>query len=265
MLLISDVHGAFDAMRRVAASGETLLVLGDLVNLMDYRTGEGITADLLGLEFARRAARARAIGDYGGMRALWADAVGEDWAAFRAGFEQRLVDQYQAAREALRGSSAFVTFGNVDRPRMLMDHLPDGVRFVDGEVIDIEGVRVGFVGGGVSTPLAAEGEVSDDDMRSKLDRIGPVDVLCSHLPPAVEPLHRDVITGRLERASLPILEYLRDARPRFHFFGDVHQPQATRWQVGATLCRNVGYFRATQRPVRFDPSDMRRDVGGSAR
>jgi Icc-related predicted phosphoesterase len=254
VLLISDVHGAFDAMRRVAATGETLLVLGDLVNLMDYRTGEGITADLLGVEFARRVARARAAGDYAGMRALWGEAVADDWEPFRARFEQSLLDQYIATREALTGANAFVTFGNVDRPRMLVDHLPDGVRFVDGEVVVIEGLRVGFVGGGVSTPLGAEGEVSDEEMRTKLDRIGAVDVLCSHLPPAVEPLHRDVITGRLERASTPILEYLLDAAPKFHFFGDVHQPQATRWRVGVTVCRNVGYFRATQRAIHFDPS-----------
>jgi Icc-related predicted phosphoesterase len=254
VLLISDVHGAFDAMRRVAAGGETLLVLGDLVNLMDYRTGEGITADLLGIEFARRAARARAAGDYAGMRALWGEAVGDEWESFRARFEQSLLDQYVATRQALTGANAYVTFGNVDRPRMLVEHLHEGVRFVDGEVVVIEGVRVGFVGGGVSTPLGAEGEVSDEEMRSKLDRIGSVDVLCSHLPPAVEPLHRDVITGRLERASAPILEYLLDVAPPFHFFGDVHQPQATRWRVGATLCRNVGYFRATQRAVRFDPA-----------
>jgi Icc-related predicted phosphoesterase len=256
VLLISDVHGAFEAMRRVASAGETLLVLGDLVNLMDYRTGEGITAELLGIDFARRAARARAAGDYVGMRELWSEAVGDDWAAFRASFEEKLLEQYAATRAALEGADAYVTFGNVDRPRLLMEHLPEGVRFVDGEVVELEGVKVGFVGGGVSTPLNAEGEVSDDEMRSKLSRIGAVDVLCSHLPPAVEPLHRDVVTGRLERASVPILEYLGDLKPRFHFFGDVHQPQASRWRIGPTVCRNVGYFRATGRAVRFDPREL---------
>jgi Icc-related predicted phosphoesterase len=253
VLLISDVHGAFEAMARVAAGGETLLVLGDLINIMDYRTGEGITANLLGHEFAMETARARSRGDYVEMRNLWARRIGDDWASFRDAFESEVEIQYQATRAALAGSNAIVTFGNVDRPRMLREHLPAGVRFVDGEVIEIEGVSVGFVGGGIATPLGAEGEVSDDDMAAKLESLGPVDVLCSHLPPAIDPLHRDVITGRLERASHPILEYLRRHQPRFHFFGDVHQPQATRWMVGATDCRNVGYFRATQRAVRFEP------------
>ena len=101
-------------------------------------------------------------------------------------------------------------------------------------------------------------EVTDDEMRSKLSTLGEVDVLCSHLPPAVEPLYRDVVTGRLERGSQPILEYLNDVQPPFHFFGDVHQPQASTWRVGKTRCRNVGYFRATRRPVRFDPEELHR-------
>jgi Icc-related predicted phosphoesterase len=253
MLLISDVHGAFDAMKRVAGTGETLLVLGDLINLMDYRTGEGITADLLGLDFALEAADARAKGDYIRMRSLWSDRVGDHWSEFRDDYEQAVIDQYVQTREALAGATAFVTFGNVDRPRLLREYLPDGVRFVDGEAITIEGVTVGFVGGGISTPLGAEGEVSDEEMSAKLSTLGRVDVLCSHLPPNIAPLHRDVITGRLERASQPILDYLLEHQPRYHFFGDVHQPQATRWRVGKTTCRNVGYFRATGRAVRFEP------------
>jgi Icc-related predicted phosphoesterase len=254
LLLVSDVHGAFDDLARVAARGETLLVLGDLINLMDYRTGEGITAEVLGLETARTIARSRALGDFAAMRAMWRTGVGERYEEHRREFDAAVLRQYQATREALVGARAFVTYGNVDRPSLLAAHLPEGVTFVDGSVHEIEGVRIGFVGGGVSTPLGAEGEVTDEEMAAKLAAIGEVDVLCSHLPPAVEPLHRDVVTGRLERASRPILEYLSDVQPRAHFFGDVHQPQATTWRVGRTVCTNVGYFRATRRAVPFDPA-----------
>lgn len=253
MLIVSDVHGAFDDLGRVARQGETLLVLGDLLNLMDYRTGEGMTADVMGISFARDAARARGRGDYEEMRRLWRSRVGEDAAATRQAFDDAARVQYEAARSALDGSRGYVTYGNVDRPDMLAEHLPSGFQFVDGDVVEIEGVKIGFVGGGVSTPIGAAGEVSDEEMAEKLGRIGSVDVLCSHLPPAVPALYFDVVTGRPERASTPILEYLLDTRPSFHFFGDVHQPQASRWRVGATRCQNVGYFRATRRAVRFEP------------
>ena len=256
MLLVSDVHGAFDALADLKRSNEPVLVLGDLLNLLDYRTGEGITADVLGREFALAAASARATGDYEGMRRLWREHA-TDPDVMRQAFHDAAVRQYQEAGAALDGIEAWVTFGNVDRPTLMQSYLPDTATFVDGEVVEIDGVRFGFVGGGVETPLGAQGEVTDDEMRAKLSALGDVDVLCSHLPPAVEPLYRDVVTGRLERGSQPILEYLTDVQPPFHFFGDVHQPQASTWRVGKTRCRNVGYFRATRRPVRFDPENVR--------
>ena len=256
MLLISDVHGAFDAMADLKRCDERLLVLGDLLNLLDYRTGEGITADVLGREFALAAANARATGDYEGMRRLWREhAIDPD--VMRAAFHDSAVRQYEQAGAALEGIEAWVTFGNVDRPALLQEHLPESAVFVDGDVVEIDGVAFGFVGGGTETPLGAQGEVSESEMRAKLSKMGPVDVLCSHLPPAVDPLYRDVVTGRLERGSQPILEYLLETEPIFHFFGDVHQPQASTWRVGRTRCRNVGYFRATRRAVRLDLDAVR--------
>jgi Icc-related predicted phosphoesterase len=145
-----------------------------------------------------------------------------------------------------------VTFGNVDRPDRLAANLNDGCRFVDGDVVEIEGWRVGIVGGGVPA-LGVPGEVVEDEMRRKLTGLGPVDVLCTHVAPAVSPLSDDVIGGR-PKHSKAVLDYLLDLRPRWHYFGDIHQPQATRWRVGDTVCRNVGYFRATGRPVRHDPA-----------
>lgn len=253
MLIVSDVHGAFEPLAELARSDETLLVLGDLLNLMDYRTGDGITADILGREVAVRIARARALGDFGGMRHAWASAVGDDHESFRRRFDELALAQYAEMQDRLTGTTGYTTFGNVDRPGQLRAHLPDGWTFVDGEVLELEGWRVGIVGGGTATPLHAAGEVSDEEMRSKLEAMGPVDILCSHLPPAVRPMHFDVVTGRAERASEPILDYILRHQPAFHYYGDVHQPQASRWRIGRTRCRNVGYFRATHSPVVHDP------------
>lgn len=250
MLLVSDIHGRFDALAEVASRGEPLLVLGDLINLVDYRTGEGIFAQVLGIEFARRIAFSRGRSRFEEMRALWADQVGDRQEWFRTELAGEVREQYRLTSDALAGAESYVTYGNVDRPELLRDCLPDTARFVDGEVVIIEGLRVGFAGGGLTTPMNASGEVSDQEMAKKLAGLGEVDILCTHLAPAIPALHFDVVTGKHERASRPILEYLLDVRPRYHFFGDVHQPQAHQWRVGSTLCRNVGYFRATRRPVR---------------
>lgn len=253
MLILSDVHGEFEALSRLARTGETLVILGDLINLMDYRTGEGIISDVLGSDFGRAVSERRGESDYEGMRRLWADTVGERADEVRAALADEVAAQYRACRESLDGAVGYVTYGNVDRPDVLRSHLPKGMEFVDGDVVEIDGLTFGFAGGGPATPMRAPGEVTDEEMAAKLERIGPVDVLCTHLSPTIPALYRDVVTGRLERASAPILDYLRRHRPRFHFFGDVHQPQATRWRVGPTICQNVGYFRATRRAFRFRP------------
>ena len=255
MLVVSDVHGAFEPLAELARSGEPLLVLGDMLNLLDYRTGEGITAEILGREVALDVAAARAAGDFGRMRDIWSEHV-EDWETFRAAWSDQAERQYRAMRAALEGTSGYTTFGNVDRPSMLRDHLPDGWRFVHGEVLEIEGWRIGVVGGGTETPLRAQGEVTDAEMRRELAGLGDVDILCTHVPPALRPMRFDVVTGREERSSLPILEWILEHQPMRHLHGDVHQPQAARWRIGRTLCTNVGYFRATGRAVRLEPRSL---------
>jgi len=254
MLVLSDIHFALEPLRRVAASGETLLILGDLVNLTDYRTGEGAVAEVLGLEFSREAASARGQGDYQKMRSLWLERVGDSIEEFRAELGKAIDTQYERVSEALTGGHGYVIHGNVDRPDSLKSSLPDGYEYVHGETREIEGLNFGFIGGGAATPLQSEGEVSEESLNRLLGDIGAVDVLCTHVPPAIDPLRTDVVTGRAERGSVPILSYLKDQAPRLHLFGDVHQPQASTWRVGKTRCRNVGYFRATERALRLDPS-----------
>lgn len=256
MLVVSDVHGAFSALARIVGAGDTTLILGDLANLTDYRTGEGAVASALGIDFAKRAGTARGHGDFEGMRQMWRDQSETDPDAVRAAMAEVIADQYREVGVALEGGHGFVIHGNVDRPALLVESLPEGFEYAHGRRIQIDGWAFGFVGGGVTTPLRAAGEIDDDEMTSLLDEIGPVDILCTHVPPATAPLHNDVVTGRAERSSRPLLDYVRKHQPRLHLFGDVHQPQATRWRIGGTNCVNVGYFRATGRPHRLDVAGL---------
>jgi Icc-related predicted phosphoesterase len=249
MIIIADVHDAPQALARVARLGEPLLVLGDVANLIDYRTGEGIIADVVGIETVHRIADLRARRDHEAAAQVWRDTVAgiEDDVRIRVG--ELMAIQYARASEALDGAQAYVIHGNVDRPELLERSLPASARYVDTEVVEIEGWRIGFIGGGVPK-VGTDGEVSHTAMAEKLDAIGPVDVLCTHVPPAIESLARDVI-GRGYKGSPEIVAYLDQHQPRFHFFGDVHQPRAVSWEYAGTRCRNVGYFKATGRPYRF--------------
>lgn len=251
MLFVSDIHDSPSALRKLVAIGEEIVLLGDLVNLNDYRTGQGAVAEVVGHEFAARSGDARAVGDYRGMRRMWTELAESGRRDLRAEIGDALARQYQEAGKALQGGKGLAIHGNVDRPQLLTESLPGGFEYVHGQRVERSGLSFGFVGGGVETPLQAAGEITDDQMRELLDALGPVDVLCTHVPPAVPAARRDVVTGRIERGSVPVLDYLEKVQPRYHFYGDVHQPQATTWRVGHTRCLNAGYFRATGRFLRL--------------
>lgn len=259
MLIVSDVHAAFDELAAVAALGQPLLVLGDLLNFVDYRTGRGIAADVYGREHAFEFISNRRNGDWEANRRLWRRAMAGREEELAERVHREVLGQYAAAREALDGAEAYVIFGNVDWPEEMRAALSGAARLVDGEVVEIEGRTVGFAGGGVPTPANARGEIPHEEMAAKLEALGEVDILCTHAAPSVAPLHRDVITGNRERSSQAVLDYLAAYRPRYHYFGDIHQPQARTWRVGATVCRNVGYFRATARAVVHPPAPPNRD------
>ncbi len=247
--VVADVHGAHEALGRVAPAGSTVLVLGDLVNLVDYRTNEGILPDVIGVDVIKRLVALRAAGLFEEASALWTERAGPHGSGIRDEVAERMQWEYEAVARALAPYRAYVTFGNVDRIEMLKASLPSSATFIDSGVVEIDGYTVGFVGGGVPH-LGIEGEVTEQQMADKLAALGPVDILCTHVPPAIDVLSHDVVGGR-PKASRSILEYLVNHQPRMHFFGDVHQPRALTWRVGGTVCRNVGYFRATGRSVLY--------------
>jgi len=245
--LVADVHGAVGALSRVAGRGGRLIVLGDLINFIDYRTNEGIVSEVSGTELVDAVVALRTAGDFDGASALWREhAVGRE-SELRRRYDELVDEAYREICAALDGCEAYVTYGNVDRPDLLRERLPSSAQFVDGECVEIDGIVFGFAGGG-TVALGTPGEVGDDEMAAKLTSLGPVDVLCTHVPPALAPLADDVIGGR-QKGSGPVLDYLHEHQPQMHYFGDIHQPQATTWRVGATTCCNVGYFRATGRAV----------------
>lgn len=248
--IIADVHGAAALLRRLVDTVEgPLLILGDLINFVDYRTLDGIVTQMVGRELSAEMVRLRSQGRFDEARA--------GWQAHTAGREEEMRDvyrklveaEYRAVGAALEGVEAFVTFGNVDRPRTLRRHLPATARFVDTQVIELDGATFGFAGGGIDRGLGIPGEVGDEEMEAKLERLGGVDVLCTHVPPAIGPLSSDVVGGP-QKGSEPVLRFIHRHRPAWHYFGDIHQPQAVAWRVGVTRCVNAGYFRATGRGVR---------------
>ncbi len=246
--VVSDVHGRADALARAGDGADAVICLGDLLQFLDYADSRrGIFAELFGagpasklitLRTAQRFDEAR---DF--SRELLAGLGGDPAEHFRAAAARQYAGLFAALPEP-----AYLTYGNVDLPGMWAANLKPGHRVLDGERAELGGRILGFVGGGLRSRYRTPNELDDEIYAAKVDAVGQVDVLCTHIPPAVPELLYDTVARRLERGSEALLEAIRKTQPRLALFGHVHQPLTRRVRVGRTECVNVGHFAATGTP-----------------
>jgi Icc-related predicted phosphoesterase len=246
--VVSDVHGRADALARAGSGADALICLGDLLLFLDYADhGQGIFADLFGEQAARQYVQLRTAKRFDEAREF-SLSLFEGRPESRASlFETAITRQYAEVFGALP-EPAYLTYGNVDVPVMWDRYLKPGHRVLDGGTAEIGGWRFGFVGGGLKSVYRTPNEISDEEFRAKIEAIGEVDVLCTHIPPAVPELLYDTVARRIEKGSVALLDAIKATRPRYSIFGHVHQPLAPRTRVGVTECLNVGHFRATGIP-----------------
>lgn len=254
--IVSDVHGAGTALASAAEGSDVFVCLGDLILFLDYDDPErGIYADLFGVDHSRAYIEARTANRFDEARALsdaaWAGIGITDRTQRWTILESMVRVQYEDLFAAMP-SPALMTFGNVDVPALWPEYLRDGHRVVDAEVVEVDGQRWGFVGGGLKSPMRTPYEIDPDDYAAKLDALGPVDVLFTHIPAKNPLLNYDVVARRFEIGSQAITDYLEKFQPRFHFFGHVHQPLASRTRLGRTECVNVGHFHGRESPFVVD-------------
>ncbi|MER6694726.1 metallophosphoesterase family protein [Streptomyces minutiscleroticus] len=244
--VVSDVHGNARDLAVAGEGADALICLGDLILFLDYADhSRGIFPDLFGeenadriveLRTARRFEEARAFG-----RRLWA---GLD----REAATERAVRKQYAELFAAFPTPTYATYGNVDMPALWPEYAGPGTTVLDGERVEIGGRVFGFVGGGLRTPMRTPFEIGDEEYAAKIEAVGEVDVLCTHIPPEVPELVYDTVARRFERGSRALLDAIRRTRPRYSLFGHVHQPLARRMRIGATECVNVGHFARTGKP-----------------
>ncbi|SCG02027.1 Predicted phosphoesterase [Streptomyces sp. MnatMP-M17] len=246
--VISDVHGNTQGLRTACDGADALICLGDLVLFLDYADhSRGIFPDLFGVEYAdrivelrtaRRFDEARDLG-----RELWSRLDIDPAAAIEGAVRRQYAEMFAALP-----TPTYATYGNVDIPTLWPEYARPGTTVLDGERVELGGRVFGFVGGGLRTPMRTPYEISDEEYAAKVEALGEVDVLCSHIPPDVPELTYDTVPRRFERGSRALLEAIRRTKPRYALFGHVHQPLARRMRIGSTECVNVGHFAATGRP-----------------
>lgn len=246
--VISDLHSATGALKDQVAPTDTLLLLGDLVNLIDYATTEGILVEVYGRETVLDIIELRAQRRFEEARKRMAER--------REGLEQEMKEKFTQAMTrayeevfSVLPETTYMIMGNVDSPTLVKDLAPAHIEFPDGKVVEINGYRVGFVGGGLPTPLQVQGEIEEEEFNRKIDQLGPVEVICSHMPPAVPEMNFDILANRAEQGSSRLLEYIRDVQPAKALFGHIHHPLVSSKHIGKTHVVNCGYFRRTRRAL----------------
>ncbi len=246
--IIADLHGATSALAAEVGPEDTLLLLGDLINVIDYTTMDGILVDIFGLEAVEEVVALRASRRYEEAREVMAKRRLGREGEIAQSMVAAITKAYEEVFESLTARTLLI-LGNVDSPAIVADICPSSVQLVDGQVVDLHGKRVGFVGGGLPTPLMIQGEIPEEQFDAKLDALGPVDVLCTHVPPDVPELTFDVLAGRHERGSSGLLRYITRVQPEKVFFGHIHQPMVSSTHIGSTNAVNAGYFRKTRRAL----------------
>src|SRR5260221_1602333 len=199
--VISDVHGRTDAPRRACGGADALICLGDLLLFLDYADhSRGIFADLFGAQAAREFIALRTAQQFDAARefssGLSASLPGEPAATINAAVAAQYAELFDAMP-----TPAYLTYGNVDIPRLWADHLRAGHQVLDGGRVDIGGLTFGFVGGGLRSIYRTPNEIDDDTFAAKVDAVGAVDVLCAHIPPQAPELLFDTGAQRMERGS----------------------------------------------------------------
>lgn len=257
--VVSDVHGNYDALARAGDGADLLFVLGDLLDYVDYHDpAGGILGAVFGADRVRPFIGMRTRGEFALLHEynlqLWST-VADPAAAIRS----IVVDRYQQVVDLLPDNSV-VVLGNVDVAEVWAEVAPPHLQALDAETRDFGGVRFGFVGGGSGRPGAVVRATdspwkpfvrSASDYERAVDALGPVDVLCTHIPAKLTMLRYDTIPARLEMYGPGLLDYIDTHQPRLALSGHVHQPISHRQRYRNTECVNVGHFQRSARPYRL--------------
>ncbi len=245
--LIADTHGRFEDLGDTIAAEDILLVLGDVLDLIDWADISGILPDVIGKEeLVNKLMSAVASGPQAAVE-IRDELLAPD-GRFYPELQRRVVESYTVFSRVLRdiGCRAYIIYGNGDIPEVLEASLDGAANAVMAEgKVEIAGSVFGFVPGALYSPFMMPAEMDDEAYGARLRELGPVEVLCTHIPPRLEAATMDVVAGRPVEGSASLLAYIEENRPRILYHGHVHQPAQRELLVGETRVINVAYYKRT--------------------
>ncbi|NPV60286.1 MAG: metallophosphoesterase [Actinobacteria bacterium] len=243
--LIADPHGRFDDLPERVSPGDVLIVLGDVLDLIDWADISGILPEVVGKDaLVGKLLAAMAAGPQAAVELR--DELLRPEGDYYERLEERVRSSYErfAAVLGRMECTVYVIYGNGDIPVALAECLDGmGNAVLAPPRVEIGGRSFGFVHGALYSPFMMPAEMDDEAYGSRLRELGPVDVLCTHIPPRLEEAVFDVVAGRPVEGSASLLAYVEENQPGFLYHGHVHQPAQRELRVGRTRVINAGYYK----------------------
>jgi uncharacterized protein len=161
------------------------------------------------------------------------------------GSSQAFVNRFlEAALESNR--KLFYVFGNSDSPK---NELPKEVAVLHGEKVRQGGYTMGGLGGSNKTPFNTPFELEDQEADEILAKLGKVDILVSHCPPAGSKCDRSP-AGHI--GSAPVRKYVESFRPMLVLSGHVHEGRGVDNLDGTTVVNPGPLFDGNYAEVTLD-------------
>lgn len=129
--------------------------------------------------------------------------------------------------------------GNAESAEELRAAALPGMYVLHGEALDIEGLQIFGLGGGVpETPFGDWSfDLSEKEAERLLSRCTRADLLICHSPPKGQ---GDETSTGLSVGSQSILQAVERLQPQLALFGHIHDSWGFRGQVGNTVTANLG-------------------------
>ena len=105
MIFISDVHHGLDSLENLPSGKGPLVILGDLINWIDYRNGDGIAKDVFGEESVTKLVELRKKHDFTRRKELWNELFSKDREAKQKKIEESIYRQYIEVFEKINNGS----------------------------------------------------------------------------------------------------------------------------------------------------------------
>ncbi len=271
IVIVSDVHGEYEALAKLVGPDDTLFIAGDLLVFMDFSDfSRGILAKAFTIDELIEGLKEMAEGNL--------DRVNDAFLQITTPGEERyekilpLIESEYEKLFSLLHCETYILYGNDDYPDILREKLGNKAEVIKAGVVKTNGIEVAMVSGmpGAKHTPQFPGIVPIEAYDEMFTGLDPADVIITHVPPKEDggggdikdggpdttKLTYDTIAKRNEPSSVAITEYIKKHNPVYSFFGHVHNPNVLNAKIAGTQAVNIGFFKERKTALRLNTETM---------